>query len=421
MVERAEFDQLIRDALSSLYDYAALETHPLASMFPQPPGQEGNRAEHLRRVLLRTIERLRPPESKCARGSVEWRPYLVLQGRYVEGLSLQELQDRLSLSERQLRREHSRAVEAVSASLWDRAFSEPAEFDIEGHRNESPGPRQWGDDFRAYKITREPLNIVEVVQGIVKTLRPRVQDEETELRLALPPRPPQVLADRVILRQVLLSLLSYALDMQPEGDVAIGAQADTSPVTLWIQFQVNEPSYLGLEEEKTSAGRKHPLEAARYGVQRLNGILQEIRPPDGQAGSIRLDLSLPRAGQSVVLVVDDQEPAIRMFRRYLSRSNLQVVGVREPEQVLPLARQLQPQAITLDVMMPTVDGWEILQTLQTDPETRHIPVIVCSVWNEPELASSLGAAGFLKKPITQADLLGELTRLELLDTLAAPC
>jgi len=420
MVERVEFNQLVREVLSNLYDHAALETHPLASMFPQPPGQEGSRAEHLRGVLLRTIERLRPPEDRCARGSVEWRPYLVLQGRYVEGLSLQELQDRLSLSERQLRREHSRAVEAVSASLWDRAF-EQAEFGIEGHRDESPGPGQWGNDFRAYKITREPLNLIEVVQGIVKTLRPRMQDEETELRLALSPRLPQVLADRVILRQVLLSLLSYALDMRSEGNVAIGAQADTSPMTLWIRFQVSESSHLGSGEDRTAAGRKHLLEAARYGVQRLNGVLQEVRPPDGQAGSIRLNLSLPRAGQSVALVVDDQEPAIRMFRRYLSRSNLQVVGIREPEQVLPLARQLQPRAITLDVMMPTVDGWEILQTLQTDPETRHIPVIVCSVWDEPELAFSLGAAGFLKKPITQADLLGELTRLELLDTPVAPC
>jgi CheY-like chemotaxis protein len=111
-----------------------------------------------------------------------------------------------------------------------------------------------------------------------------------------------------------------------------------------------------------------------------------------------------------------------MFRRYLSQTNLKVVGVKEPEQVLPLARQLHPQVITLDVMMPSMDGWEILQTLQTDPETRHIPVIVCSVWDEPELAFSLGAADFLKKPITQKDLLAALIRLQLTppDTTAEP-
>ena len=69
--------------------------------------------------------------------------------------------------------------------------------------------------------------------------------------------------------------------------------------------------------------------------------------------------------------------------------------------------------LILDGMMPTMDGWEILQTLQTDPETQHIPVIVCSVWDEPELAFSLGAVDFLKKPITQKELLDALARLAL--------
>jgi Amt family ammonium transporter len=67
--------------------------------------------------------------------------------------------------------------------------------------------------------------------------------------------------------------------------------------------------------------------------------------------------------------------------------------------------------------MPTMDGWEILQALQANPETRDIPVIVCSVWDEPELAYSLGATYFLKKPISQRDLWAALARLGLLDTL----
>jgi CheY-like chemotaxis protein len=81
-----------------------------------------------------------------------------------------------------------------------------------------------------------------------------------------------------------------------------------------------------------------------------------------------------------------------------------------------MARSLQPQAIALDAMMPDVDGWEILQALQADPATRHIPVLVCSVWEEPQLAFSLGAAGFLKKPITQRELLAALQRLGLVGT-----
>jgi len=133
-----------------------------------------------------------------------------------------------------------------------------------------------------------------------------------------------------------------------------------------------------------------------------------------QPGVGELTLSLPSADESLLLVVDDQETALRMFQRYLSHTNLRLMGVRDGCEVLPLARRLQPQAITLDVMMPNMDGWEVLQSLQADPATCHIPVIVCSVWEEPELASSLGAADFLGKPIKQKDLLAALARLDLL-------
>ena len=88
-----------------------------------------------------------------------------------------------------------------------------------------------------------------------------------------------------------------------------------------------------------------------------------------------------------------------------------VVGATRADQVLPLARELAPALITLDVMMPQTDGWEILQTLKLDENTHRIPVLICSAWEEPELARSLGAAGFLKKPITQKQLRDALESL----------
>lgn len=409
-MERTEFNRLVRDALSNLYDTAALETHPLTSVFPPSSDQRTSRAEHLRQVLLRAVEGLQPPDRECSISSVEWRPYLVLHGRYVDVLSLQELQARLSLSERQLRREHSRALRAVAAWLWDRAS--PGR---KGPGEAPAGPERWGDNFRAFEVAREPLDLTEVVRGVITTLHRRVQSEGAELELTLPEDLPAILADRVILRQILLSLLSYVLEKRGDGTITMGTEVTVDQVTLWIQFQADDTSALGDGEKGTS------WEAARYWARRLEVALQGIHLSDVQAGLARLTLSLPRAGQSLVLVVDDQLPAIRMFRRYLSRSGVRVVGVQEPERVLPLARQLRPQAITLDVMMPTMDGWEILQALQADPETRRIPVIVCSVWDEPELAYSLGAAEFLKKPITQKDLVDALNRLKALDTPVESC
>ncbi len=115
-----------------------------------------------------------------------------------------------------------------------------------------------------------------------------------------------------------------------------------------------------------------------------------------------------------VLIVDDQVTAQKMFQRYLSRTPLEVVGVTEPAQALSMAQNIQPTLLILDVMMPRIDGWEVLQTLQLDPRTKHIPIVVCSAWGEPELARSLGAVAFLKKPVVQKDLFDVLIRLGLI-------
>jgi len=88
-----------------------------------------------------------------------------------------------------------------------------------------------------------------------------------------------------------------------------------------------------------------------------------------------------------------------------------VVSVADAEQVVDEAVDLQPDVIVLDVLMPGRDGWEVLQQLKSTPETRDIPVIVCSVWRDPDLALTLGAAEFIRKPLTRPRLLEALARV----------
>ena len=115
---------------------------------------------------------------------------------------------------------------------------------------------------------------------------------------------------------------------------------------------------------------------------------------------------------------DSFDPVFDPEGKYLyflsNRDYNEVIGVYDPAQVLELARTYLPRVISLDVMMPKVDGWEILQALQADPLTHSIPVIICSAWEEPELARSLGAAAFLKKPVTQKDFVTALETIGLL-------
>ncbi len=406
MADRTEFERQVKDALTNINNYAALETHPLAAYFSPLASQNISRGEYLRELLLDAINKLQPPDRPTSTISIEWRPYLILKGRYVEGIGLPDLKGRLMLSGRQLRREHGRALRAVATLLWDQSFAESsAAADTQETNEES-----WDNDFGAFEITREALDLAEVVDEVAAIFQQRAKSEGVKLSLQLPQTLPPVLADRIVLRQILLSLFSYALHVQAGPTITAGAEVKDKQVIFWIQSQVDEAETLSgdLGKEEDTA-----LEFAQYWSQRLGATHLEIHPSEAKPWIFELLLFLPQPGQDVAMVVDDQETALRMFERYLSQTTLKVVGVNDASQVIPLARQLRPQVITLDVMMPTLDGWEILQTLQTDPEPQQIPIIVCSVWDEQELAFSLGAAAFLKKPVTQKQLLDALARLKL--------
>ena len=216
-----------------------------------------------------------------------------------------------------------------------------------------------------------------------------------------------VLTDRVILRQILISLFNYALHIQSDQCICISTQTENERASVEFKIAVDQDWASWNEEQEDW------LSSVRLWSERLDAEFHESYPQLYQSGMVWLRFNLPIANQTTVLVVDDQQPTLRMYQRYLSRSNFKVVGVNDPHQVFPLLAQLQPDLILLDVMMPQVDGWEILQGLQLDNVYRHIPVIVCSAWESGDLAKSLGAAEYLKKPITQERLLAAIQELDL--------
>jgi CheY-like chemotaxis protein len=126
----------------------------------------------------------------------------------------------------------------------------------------------------------------------------------------------------------------------------------------------------------------------------------------------QVTLSLPRASQTRVLVIDDNQSIHQLFERYLAPHHYQVIHAHSGPEALQLAVEARPAVITLDVMMPGMDGWQVLRDLAQNPATTHIPVIICSVLQEPELALSLGARAYLKKPIERLELLATLARLQ---------
>jgi CheY-like chemotaxis protein len=113
----------------------------------------------------------------------------------------------------------------------------------------------------------------------------------------------------------------------------------------------------------------------------------------------------------LILAIDDDPHVISLYERYLEAAGYQVVALTDPSKAVERAAELQPFAITLDIMMPGYDGWQVLNTLKSDASTREIPVVICSIVEEQERGFSLGAADYLVKPILEDDLVVSLDRL----------
>jgi CheY-like chemotaxis protein len=116
-------------------------------------------------------------------------------------------------------------------------------------------------------------------------------------------------------------------------------------------------------------------------------------------------------GERIILCIDDDAQIVSLYERYLKPKGFQVIPITNAATAKDAVKRIKPYAITLDIMMPEVDGWSILTELKSDPETHHIPVIVCSIVEEKDKGFSLGAADYLLKPIAEEDLLDSLSLL----------
>ncbi len=393
MIDFAEFERLVRDALANLYDYAYLETHPLNAYITNPP--ETKRADHLRRVLMDSIETFRPNGRQTDAPEENQRIYQVLRSRFVENLNPQDMQNRLALGDRQLRRLQSRYVHALATILWDQVFQEAPETALD--RN----------NLFAYAAQSEPIDVPDLLQGVIEIFKNRTDTDDLQFTGQVEPGLPELKSDRVILRQILIGLVNVATGFSGSGKILLAAELARSGLNLKVSFPLDEgATFIQLQKQPF-------FESTGYWARQLGASLQVVSPGQDADRTVNLVLSLPCDQDAVVFVVEDQATAIRLYERYLQRHHYRVVGIQDPSQVIPLARRDQPSAILLDIMMPNVDGWEVLQAIKADPDVNHIPVIVCSAWGDASLALSLGASAFLKKPISPQALLESIQRQQI--------
>ena len=394
-----EFVRQVRDALTFLYDHVHLQRHPLAQrLVPQRTVATRTRAQELRRILLDAIEELNPGDSVPIRAP-ERRPYAILFGLYVEGRQWQEVANSLSIGGRQLRRDRAAAIEALASILHDRYLVEPATgaepTTEESLRLESERLAQ----------QREPVDLHDVAEELLSLLEDMAYERGVRLASHIEPGLPKPHVNRTLMRQILISLASHALKTLPLSRLSFRARLSEAAIGVGLDL-VCQKGDLKTERYLTSLD----LEPARTLTASLGGQLLR----ESGHGRAQIWVLLPLREEMLVLVVDDNEELFELFQRYAAGQPYRLVHAADAEQALKRVRSDQPDIITLDLMMPDQDGWEFLRVLRSDLANTHIPVIVCSVLEEPELALSLGAQMSLKKPVGQADLLRALAEARML-------
>jgi len=397
-----EFRKLVKDALEHLYDTAYLEVHPLLTQVSGVnTANRSTRAQALRSILKDAVEELRPPEGLSS-GSPEWRSYLVLRCRYIQGMTIGQVEDELGLGRRQLQREIRKGLEALASMLWASKRVRKDSFPATKSASVMPPPDLGNEldpleiELDQWKLTLQNCDVHSLVNDTLWLLRSTMGQSQTDIQVDLPGILPPVFVDATLTRQALFNIMR--LMIQNSQDIL---SLTAVPNDSFIVIQMRKPDYVHRLDESD-------WQAAQRIIRDQGGRLDlENNPTLGFQIAIRL----PMAGQTRVLIVDDNQATLQLFERYLAPHHYEVKKAQGGAEALSMATENPPDLIILDVMMPTMDGWQVLRSLKQNPGTEDIPIIVCSVLKEPELAISLGARAYLKKPVDRLELLTTLERI----------
>lgn len=403
MLTEQQFVEQLADAYEHLYDLVYLRTHPLTDLLVVDADlQRKEKAWQLHRLLLQVIEELDPGPQVPA-FSHEWRRHRLMVLHYQDGLDPQSVADELAISRRHYYREHEAAVEAIGSVLWQRHVEQAVE--APEARTEQPASGLELLRLEAARMAQADryARLREVAAGVVSLLQEVLRQRRLEVRVDIPQGLPAIPIDQGLLRQMLLAMLGHLIEHTERAAIELRAQVEDG--TFRISVTVEPAAAVRETDPAEDQGRLSALEEmASLGDARL-------APAHCGQALVGFDLELDAAPRRTILVVDDNEDVLALFHRYLTLHNYRVVPSQTAQEALQQARRLQPHAITVDLMMPGQDGWDLLQTLLNQADTRHIPIIVCSVLKQKDLALSLGATAFLEKPVSEQALLGVLAAL----------
>ena len=394
-IDRSALESELRAALTHLYDPAALRESRL--MAPLGLEARADAIVTLRRLLLDTIASLKPDDETPAQ-SRSWRYYHILQGRFAEQLTQFEVANDLGLSVRQLRRQEKLALAVLADEIW--AHSKLAGEPANAPETEAPGREDELAWSRA-AFASESADVDALIRSALNTAEPMLRSSRVELVYQPSEGMPRLALQLAPTRQATLNLFTTALDWMKEGRLVVRAEHRRGDQHVSISVtgygSLAAADQLGAER----------LRVARELVGFSGGSLHHDLDSVGDQ-VCKFRLTLPTDRQITVLAIDDNPDALRLLQRYTADTRYRLLGESDPARSLALAEESLPDVILLDVLLQDIDGWELLGRFRAHPRLGDRPVIVCTILPQRDLALSLGAAGFLSKPLSQRQLLAAL-------------
>jgi PAS domain S-box-containing protein len=289
------------------------------------------------------------------------------------------------------------------------------------------------------QLRREPVDIGVIIYEVIHTFSKEIEKKGISLYTAVPKTLPMVLGDRERIEQVLANLVSNAIKYNiPSGWIKVAAGLEDN----FVKVDVVD-SGLGISEEdqrrlfqkffragsaKTSeeGGTGLGLSIVKSIVEATGGKVRvKSKLREGSTFTILLPAEKPPreyipekveekrvvAPKRTVMIVDDEPAVVKFLELQLSKAGYNVVTVQDAQTAIKMARERHPDVITLDILMPGVDGFKVLEELKSDKSTEAIPVIILSIVEDPAKGFTLGAADYLKKPIEVPKLLNSIHNL----------
>ena len=251
--------------------------------------------------------------------------------------------------------------------------------------------------------TEESINLYAQISNTLEMARSLADTYQVTIENHLQPDLPNLILHPVAFDQIMLSLFSIAIITSPGGSVRLQIEMKETEFTIKIEGK-RPKNYVPSIRNKDIQNK---YEIAKRLTHISKGTIRFVEKPN----LFFALLSLPYVNQIPIMAIDDNPDVLQIMQRYTHDSRYELITTSNPGQVFVLAKQYRPKVIILDVMIPEIDGWKMLGRIIENPATQDIPVVICTVLPQEELAHSLGAVAFLKKPFNRYEFRSLLDQL----------